>query len=71
MRFAYEGPEIAVSIFGATFPKGVAVEVSDGYAIGKLSHHPEFISDNAPAEDKPRRGRPPKAVEVVENADQG
>jgi hypothetical protein len=76
MRFTYVGPEIAVAIFGHTFANGVAVEVTDGHAIAKLSNHPEFTADGKPAADNSlpaveapkRRGRPPK---VRPDADQG
>lgn len=50
MRFCYVGPEDQVSIFGATFPRGEPVEVSDPAVAHKLSRHPEF----APADNEAR-----------------
>lgn len=64
MRATYNGKEAAVEIFGAVFPRGHAVEVTDPHAIEKLGRHPEFTCDVAaslPGDETPRRrGRPPK-----------
>lgn len=69
MRFSYNGPEDAVTIFGATFARGVPVDVDSADSIAKLKYHPQFTTcgddvSAAPAdhvEVHKRRGRPPKA----------
>lgn len=50
MKFTYRGPEGSVTVFGVTFQKNVAVDVADAKAIAKLSAHPEFEAEKAPAQ---------------------
>lgn len=64
-QFAYIGARDETTVFGLSFPRGVAVEVSDSHAIAKLSNNANFSAvvdgvEVMQAEPK-RRGRPPKA----------
>lgn len=43
-QFTYIGDEPFVYIFGLSFSKGEAVEVTDGHALRKLANHPHFMS---------------------------
>lgn len=43
-EFIYKGPAVETVAFGITFPKGEVVEVTDGYAIGKLTNNPCFVN---------------------------
>lgn len=64
-QFTYLGDHEAVTLWGITFPQGVAVSVDDEHAIGKLRGNNHFaeVVDGAevlPAKRKP--GRPRKDV---------
>lgn len=68
-RFAYVGDRAGTTLFGVKFQRGVAAEVLELRAIGKLSNNHEFVlvvdgvevSQAAPVMEPPkRRGRPPK-----------
>lgn len=54
MKVTYIGDEIAVALFGMTFPKGQAVEVTDEHAQRKLAANPQFSVAGA-AEPKPKK----------------
>lgn len=68
-QFAFIGDEQETQGFGLVFPRGVAVEVSDSYAIRKLTNNQFFtqvfdgveVLDAVEPEAPKRRGRPPKA----------
>lgn len=45
MRFMYVGDEPETVVFGITFKPGEPVEVTDEYAIRKLSANHLFVSD--------------------------
>lgn len=63
--FAYVGDHEETELFGLLFPRGVPVEVTGEHAVFKLSNNSHFVQEvdgvQVVAEDKPRRGRPPKA----------
>lgn len=67
MRFAYIGDHEETRVFGLVFPRGVAVEVEDLRAAGKLANNPAFAVEAdgvqvvEPVEQPKRRGRPPKS----------
>lgn len=77
MKFKYTGeaPEGFIDQYGVKFVPGEASEVSDTFAIGKLSNHPLFeaVGDSAPVvteEPKKRGGRPKKEVVTDGNPDE-
>lgn len=63
--FAYLGDHASVTLWGITFPQGVAVAVDDPHALKKLEGNNHFaeIFDGVEVLSEPqkRRGRPPKA----------
>lgn len=62
-QFAYLGDHDSVTLWGITFPQGVAVSVEDAHAIGKLrgnSHFREqdaYLPSDAQPESEPRQRR--------------
>jgi hypothetical protein len=68
MEFMYVGEEAETTIFGITFRRGEAEEVTDERAIRKLKSSSLFTHNSSaevpPSEEPKRRGRPPR----VENA---
>lgn len=66
-QFVYLGDRDAVTLWGITFPQGVAVSVDDPHALGKLrgnNHFSEVIDGAEVMPDAPKRkpGRPRKDV---------
>lgn len=45
MKFTFNGEEAVTHIYGLTFPKGEAVEVTDPFVMRKLSNHPQFVGE--------------------------
>jgi hypothetical protein len=41
-KFIYKGPAVETVAYGVTFPKGEAVEVTDEFAVKKLTGNPCF-----------------------------
>lgn len=71
MKFMYVGDEAETTIFGYTFKRGEAVEVTDERAINKLKNSHLFTYDEepepaSPAPEKRRGGRPPKVTDATE-----
>lgn len=66
-HFAYMGDHDTVTLWGITFPQGVAVSVDNAHAIGKLRGNSHFREQDAylPSEAQPepqkrKPGRPRK-----------
>ena len=58
MKFVYVGAGHETIVFGHDFVKGEAVEVTDEYAIKKLTNNPCFEIATEKEEEKPKQGRP-------------
>jgi hypothetical protein len=59
-QFTYLGDHESVTLWGITFPQGVAVSVSDEHAIGKLrgnNHFSEVVDGAEVMPDEPKQKR--------------